>query len=195
MSIGNLSGAPSLAVSTNVEPVSGSVEPRPVRRQVSVSLAGGDRAEGAAEVRWRPARHPETVTATTTYKLGPIAGSNSDVKGGRRIAAEGELGASDSLNATVVSIRLDELGGELTSKASGSITVKRREGSSRTIHVGSGTVYKVRGAQVSAPSLADIAVGNRVHAEGTLRADGSLNAIVVRVGKAKAPKVEASPMG
>jgi len=50
-------------------------------------------------------------------------------------------------------------------------------GTSATIHVGSGTTYWVPGA--ATPSLADIAVGMFVAAEGTLRSDGSLSATVV----------------
>lgn len=135
-----------------------------------------------------------TVTASTTYKLGPNAASKSDVKVGRRIGAEGSLSANGSFTATVVRIRLDELGGEVTATDSGTITVKRRDGSARTIHVGSATVYKVRGRD-DAAALADVAVGTRLTASGVLRADGSLDAVVVRVGKVKAPKVEASPTG
>jgi hypothetical protein len=51
-------------------------------------------------------------------------------------------------------------------------------GKTATVDVSSATRYRVRG--VSAPGIADIAVGDRIVAQGTLNADGSLNATTVQ---------------
>jgi Domain of unknown function (DUF5666) len=137
-----------------------------------------------------------TVSAATTYRLGPNAGSKSDVTVGSRIAAEGSQGAS-SFAATSIQIALPELGGEVTATTASSITVKRGDGTTATIHVSSTTIFDVRGKGPAA-TLADIAVGDRIEATGKLRADGSMDAAAVDVGKGKgpkAPKVEASPGG
>jgi len=52
-----------------------------------------------------------------------------------------------------------------------------------TIHVTATTTYQTRGTNAS--TLADVAVGNQVLAEGTLNTDGSLDATVIHVGAAK----------
>ncbi len=141
----------------------------------------------------RGATRAIALTGTTTYRLGKQPGSKSDVKVGSRIAAQGSTGAGDTFTASAVIVQLVELGGEVTATGDASITIRRRNGSTATIHLGPGTVIRVRGRD-AAGTLADVVVGGRVQAEGTIRADGSLDAVVVRVGKAK-PRAEASPTG
>ena len=51
-------------------------------------------------------------------------------------------------------------------------------GGTATIHVSSGTTYRVPGD--TSPSLADLAVGTVIGAQGHQRADGSLDATVVQ---------------
>jgi hypothetical protein len=68
----------------------------------------------------------------------------------------------------------------VTAKDASSITVTRRDGTKSVIHVSASTTFKVKG--VATATLADIAVGGRVEAAGTLRADGSLDAVAVRAG-------------
>jgi uncharacterized protein (DUF3084 family) len=85
-----------------------------------------------------------------------------------------------------VHIEGPHLDGEVTAKTADSITIKRQDGSTATIHVSAATTYAIKSNH--AASLADIAVGARVTAEGRLRADGSLDAVVVHGKPAKTPK-------
>ena len=125
-----------------------------------------------------------TVNGATVYKLGSAAGSKADVKVGVRVAAQGTV-SGDTFTAITVRIQPAEIGGIVTGKTGDSITVKRADGSTAVIHVTSKTTYEHKGKD--AATLADVAVGDRVSAEGTLRADGSIDATSV---EGQAPKVK-----
>jgi hypothetical protein len=125
-----------------------------------------------------------TVNGSTVYKLGTATGSKADVKVGVRVAAAGTVNG-DTFTAITVRIQPAEIGGIVTGKTGDSITVKRGDGSTAVIHVTSKTTYEHKGKD--AATLADVAVGDRVSAEGTLRADGSIDATSV---EGQAPKVK-----
>ena len=133
-----------------------------------------------------------TVTGSTVYKLGPTTGSKSDVKVGTDITAQGTV-SGDTFTAISVNIKLARAGGEVKTKTSDSITIANRDGTTTVIHVTGSTTFKVKGQNPA--SLSDIAVGGRVSAAGTRRADGSLDAMSVIGGPAhreKTPKASAS---
>ncbi len=117
-----------------------------------------------------------TVNGSTVYTLGKAAGSKADVTVGVDIAAEGTLVGTD-FTALSVHVALANVGGEVTAKSSNTITVKGRDGTETVIHVSSTTTFKVRGADPA--TIADIAVGDFVGADGVLRANGSLDAVGV----------------
>ena len=123
-----------------------------------------------------------TVNGSTTYLVGKDPGTKADVTVGSRIMAQGSV-SGDTFTATQIRVQPAMVGGEVTAKTADSITVKRRDGTSSTIHLGAATTYKVRGKD--AATLADIAVGDLVIATGKARADGSLDASHVRSGKSK----------
>ena len=129
-----------------------------------------------------------TVTGSTVYRLGSAAGSKSDVKVGSDIEAAGTISGT-AFTATSVSIRLVGVGGQVTDKTTDSITVKDRAGNSKTIHVSSSTTITVKGKNPA--SLSDISVGDRVLADGTLRTDGSLDAVTVHGSPPKAAQPQA----
>jgi hypothetical protein len=137
-----------------------------------------------------------TLNGSTAYTLGKTKGAKSDLAVGSRVVVEGTV-SGDTFTALTVHIALSSASGEVTAKTASSITVKRRDGKTSVIHVSSDTTFKVRGKD--AATLADIAVGDRVGAQGTRRADGSLDALVVQ-GRAphvkdtnKAPAASATP--
>jgi hypothetical protein len=72
--------------------------------------------------------------------------------------------------------------GRVTSKGTDSVTLTRRDGTQTIVHVAPATRYRVRGGPADA-GLADLAIGDRVLAVGTQRADGSLDARVVLAGR------------
>ncbi len=117
-----------------------------------------------------------TVNGSTVYTLGKAAGSKADVTVGVDIAAEGELDGAD-FTALSVHVALANVSGEVTATTSNTITVKGRDGTETVIHVSSTTTFKVKGADPA--TIASIAVGDRVEADGVLRANGSLDAIGV----------------
>jgi hypothetical protein len=124
-----------------------------------------------------------TLTGATTYKLGQADGKKSDVKVGSVVIASGTEGSANAFTAKTVRIEvhLDRIGGEVTATTTNSITVKQRDGTTATIKVATDTKIAVR--DDASPALADIVVGMRVVALGTLNADGSLNAAFIKAGK------------
>ncbi len=123
-----------------------------------------------------------SVSSATSYTLGAAgtSGSKSDVKVGSDAVVQGTQGSGNTLTALSVRIRLPRTAGEVTAKTGSTITIKRFNGTTQTIKVGSGTTYHVAG--VSNPTLANITVGMGIVAEGTQNSDGSLSATSVSGG-------------
>jgi hypothetical protein len=122
-----------------------------------------------------------SVTDSTTYKVGSANGSKSDVKSGTDVVVSGKKGSTDtSLTAQSVLIRVPVVFGQVTAKGDNTITIKRVDGTSQTVHVGSDTTYKVRGKETA--SLSDITVGMNIVAQGAQRSDGSIDATTVAAG-------------
>lgn len=118
------------------------------------------------------------LTGSTTYEIGGQAATKDAVVAGARILATGTLAADGTLTATSVEIAPATAAGTVKEKSSGSITLTTRDGSTLVVKVTSSTTYQVEG--VTAPTLADINVGDVVMAGGTKNSDGSLTATVVR---------------
>ena len=126
-----------------------------------------------------------TVNDATVYQLGKTPGSKADVKVGVKVNAQGTL-SGDTFTAITVRVSLPGVAGQVSTKTADSITVRHRDGSTTVIHVSDATTFRV--GDKGPASLADIAVGDRVAAEGMLRADGSIDAVAVDAGPRKAPK-------
>jgi hypothetical protein len=125
-----------------------------------------------------------TVSNSTTYTVGGLtrkSGSRSDIKVGSQVVALGTQGSGNTLSALSVHVALPTIAGQVTATSANTITVRRADGTTATIHVGSGTTYRVRGAANG--SLANITVGMGILAEGTQRSDGSLDASSVAAGR------------
>jgi hypothetical protein len=121
-----------------------------------------------------------TVTDSTTVTKGGATAKLSDLKVGDQVRL-GQTRADDgTYTVTSINVILPAVGGEVTAKTSDTITITRRDGTTSTIHVGSGTTYRVGG--VDNATLSDIKVGDRIVAQGTERADGSLDALSVFSG-------------
>ena len=133
-----------------------------------------------------------TVTDATVYQLGKAPGSKADVKVGQHVIAQGTATA-DSFTATRVRVSLPAVAGVVSGTTVDSITITRRDGSTTVIHLSDKTTFEVRGED--AASMSDFAVGDRVEAEGVMRADGSMDAAAVEGGRKtpKAPKASGAP--
>ena len=130
-----------------------------------------------------------TVNDATVYQLGKAPGSKADVKVGIHVNAQGTT-SGDTFTAITVRVSLPAVAGEVSAKTADSITIKRRDGSTTVIHVTDKTTFEIRGKDNA--SLVDIAVGDRLAAEGPLRADGSMDAAAVESGPKKLPKAPKS---
>lgn len=122
-----------------------------------------------------------TTTGTTTYRTGKAGGTRADVTVGTAIVAIGEKAADGSLTASSVGVRLPHVRGIVTATTADTITISRRDGTTLTIHVSSDTTFQVPGDD--AATLADVKAGMAIGVAGTQRADGSIDAIEVHVGK------------
>ena len=102
------------------------------------------------------------------------------------LSAHDEIRFAQTRNAdgtyTVDEIQLviPSVAGQVTAVDGSTITVKRLDGTTETIHVDASTTYTVAG--VTTATLADIKVGAFIVAQGTERADGSLDAAAVHSG-------------
>lgn len=123
-----------------------------------------------------------TLTGSTTYRLAGQASSKSAIAVGSIVDAQGTTGSGGSFTASVVEIQPAAVMGTVTAKTNGSITIKDRGGASVIVKVGSSTTYQVAGATNA--TIANIAVGDVLVAQGTRNSDGSLSASVVRAGQA-----------
>jgi hypothetical protein len=121
-----------------------------------------------------------TVTAATTYSRGGAAGSKADVAAGDLVSVTGSQGQGNSLTATAVRIALPIVAGQVTAKTASTITIAQRDGTSATVHVGSGTTYRAPGA--ASASLANVTVGAAIVVQATKRPDGSYDAVTVLTG-------------
>lgn len=120
------------------------------------------------------------VTADTTITKAGATIAVGDLAVGDEIRFAQTKAADGTFTITKIVVVMPSLGGEVTAKTSDTITVTRRDGTTATIHVDSSTTYTVDG--VAGKTLADIAVGDHVRAEGTSNSDGSLDASTVYSG-------------
>ena len=123
-----------------------------------------------------------TITVGDSVKVTKAGtdASLTDLKVGDEVRLRQAKATDGTYTVTGIDIVLPVVFGEVTAKTSDSITVKLPDGTSTTIHVGSGTTYRVGG--VDNATLADVAVNSRIVAQGTKRADGSLDAVSVGSG-------------
>jgi hypothetical protein len=119
-----------------------------------------------------------TLTGSTTYSQGGATVAAGALVVGVRISAQGTLDSAGNFTATAVTIAPSTVQGTVASKTPTTIVVTVGAGKTVTVDVSSTTKYSVRG--VASATLANVAVGVRIAAQGTLNADGSLNAAVVQ---------------
>ena len=117
------------------------------------------------------------LTGSTTYSEAGATATKSALVVGGRISAQGTVDSAGNFTATAITIAPSSVQGTVASKTATTIVVTTA-GKTVTLDVSAATKYSVRG--VSAPTLADVAVGDRIAAQGTLNADGSLNATSVQ---------------
>lgn len=121
-----------------------------------------------------------TVGSATTINEAGETITLADLAVGDQIGFAQDRQSDGSYTITAIKVVLPTIGGEVTAVTGNTITVTGRDGTTGTIHVDSGTTYEVDGT--TGKALSDITVGSFVVAEGSLRADGSLDADRVHGG-------------
>ena len=153
----------------------------------------GRRGHGRRRARPSPSRARAretrviTVNDATVYKLGTAAGSKADVKVGVEVAAAGDRRAVTRSPRSPCGSRCPTSRARSSAKTADSITVKRRDGST-TVDPRHRPRRPTRSGDKDPRRWPTSPIGDRVEAEGTLRADGSLDAVSVGVEAARPTK-------
>jgi hypothetical protein len=144
---------------------------------ITITAIDGSNLSLKTEDGWTRTIAPTTTTTITkagaTITVGDLA-VGDEIRFAQTKATDG------TYSITKIVVVMPSLSGQVTATTSDSITITRRDGTTATIHVSGSTTYSVNGVQSA--TLGDIAVGDVVRAEGTLNADGSIDASAVTSG-------------
>ncbi|MBI1800690.1 MAG: hypothetical protein HY259_03595 [Chloroflexi bacterium] len=132
------------------------------------------------------------TSAQTVYSREKNPAILADVKIGNVIKATGTVGADGKFLATTVEIKMPEAEGPevegTVAKVDGAvISLTSKDGSTKMVVTNAQTTF--RKADLPA-SVADVKVGDKVEAKGTLGGDGRLTAETLKVEAPKAPGQE-----
>jgi hypothetical protein len=131
-------------------------------RAITISAREGSSLSLRTEDGWT---RTITVTSETTITKGRVAITLDDLKVGDTIAFRQARNDDGTFTVTEIRVFVPTTGGAVTAVERGSVTLKLRDGSSRTVTLTSATQYFVGQREAS---LADLAVGDRVIAQGTV---------------------------
>jgi hypothetical protein len=120
------------------------------------------------------------VTSDTVITRAGTTIAIGDLEVGDSIVFRQERQTDGTYTITEIRVVLPTVAGHVTKVDGTTITVLRRDGTTQVIHVDGSTTYQVDG--VTNPTLSDIKVDSVIVAQGTQRADGSLDADVVGSG-------------
>jgi uncharacterized protein DUF5666 len=120
------------------------------------------------------------VTSTTTITKGGATIGVADLAVGDQVRFAQDRAADGTYTVTDIVVVLPTVVGEVTAIDGSTLTVTQPGGTTATVHVDGDTTYRIAGGATG--SLSDIKVGSLIAAEGTQRADGSLDASIVRTG-------------
>jgi len=120
-----------------------------------------------------------TSTSTTTITKGGATIKITDLKAGDQVRFSQTKATDGTYTVTAIVVVLPHVVGQVKTIDGQTLTVTQPDGTTATIHVDGSTTYTVDGV---AGKLSDVKVGAFVGAEGTLRADGSLDAATVHSG-------------
>ena len=120
-----------------------------------------------------------SVESTTTITKGGATITVGDLAVGDEIRFAQKKAADGSYDVTAIVVVLPTVVGEVTAVDGDTIKVTQPGGTSATIHVDSHTTYRIDGAT---GSLSGVKVGAFLIAQGTQRADGSLDAAAIQSG-------------
>ena len=122
-----------------------------------------------------------TITATdaTTITKGGATIALGDLAVGDQVALRQDRASDGTYTVTGIVVVLPTVAGQISAIDGNTITITEPGGTTATIHVDSTTTYRLAGGT---GSLSDLKVGTFIVAEGTQRADGSLDAAAIGGG-------------
>ena len=119
-----------------------------------------------------------TVDATTAYTQAGASAALSDIHTGSIIRVRGTRMGQNTVQAKAIIVVLPRVAGVVTSVNGSTLTATGRDAMPHTMNVSSSTQYR-SGGQTAA--LSGVSVGTAIVAQGSLNADGSMNALRVQI--------------
>ena len=135
------------------------------RGDVAITKIAGDQVSLTTTDGWT---RTIAVTSDTAITKGGATITVKDLAVGDEIGFHQTKNDDGSYTITAITVRTPKAGGEVTAVASNAITVTGRDGTKTTINVTGATTYLVG---KDAGTKADVAVGSRLLADGTLSGD------------------------
>ena len=132
------------------------------RGNVSVTAIDGDKVSLATDDGWT---RTITVTADTTITKAGATIKVTDLQVGDEIGFRQKKNADGTYTITAITVRTPKAGGEVSAVSGSTITVTGRDGTKTTITVNGSTTYLFG---KDAGTKADVTVGSRIAAEGTI---------------------------
>lgn len=112
-----------------------------------------------------------TLTSSTRYQMAGQTTTASAITTGTAIVAEGTTASDGTLTASLVTVQLPRVSGQVTAASNGTYTLSSPfGGTSRTVTTSSSTVFVTQAGAAAQASA--ITTGTRISAEGTLSSDG-----------------------
>jgi hypothetical protein len=148
----------------------------PGQLDVSITQIDGSKLSLQTSDGWT--RTIDAAGATVTKAGQTIA--VGDLKIGDKISFRETRQSDGTYKIVSIQVVLPTVSGTVSSKTSTTIVIKTVAGKTTTVNVTSATKYTVQG--VKSPTLANVAVGDRIVAGGVLNSDGTLTAATVQAG-------------
>ncbi len=120
-----------------------------------------------------------TVTNSTAITKGGATIALGDLAVGDQVALRQDRASDGTYTVTGIVVVLPTVAGQISAIDGNTITITEMGGTTATIHVDSSTTYQLAGGT---GALSDLKVGTVIVAEGTQRADGSLDAAEIHGG-------------
>jgi hypothetical protein len=145
---------------------------------IHITAVDGSSLSLATEDGWK--RTISLGSGTTITRAGETI-AVGDLKVGDEVRFAETRNSDGTYTIDRVDVVVPTIAGEVTATGSNTITLKRFDGTSATVHVSGDTTYVARGNANA--SLSDVSVGSYVVVQGTARDDGSIDALRVGIGQ------------
>ncbi|TFG68205.1 MAG: hypothetical protein E4H24_04210 [Thermomicrobiales bacterium] len=159
-------------------------------REITISAINGSNVSLETADGWS---RTISVTSSTEITKGGATITSSDLEVGDQVRFAQERADDGTYSVTRIVVVLPTMVGQISAIDGNTLTITTRGGTTSTVHVDGDTTYQVNGA---AGALSDLAVDSFIVAQGTQRADGSLDATDVhsgRFGGRGGPHLEGKP--